>query len=119
MIYAGRFINRPYFLVTTKNICHCEPHKGRGNPQSHQETDSHDQFANWSGNDRVNFKLLQDTATKANPVRKFLTGFYCYMVAAMTALMVCIRFSASSKTMEASLSKTSSVTSIQSIPNLS
>ena len=38
-------------------------------------------------------------------------------VAAMTALMVCIRFSASSKTMDAALSKTSSVTSMQSMPN--
>ena len=44
---------------------------------------------------------------------------FCYKVAAMTALMVCMRFSASSKTMEASLSKTSSVTSIQVMPNLS
>ena len=40
-------------------------------------------------------------------------------VAAMTALMVCIRFSASSKTMERGDSNTSSVTSIQSMPNLS
>ena len=45
--------------------------------------------------------------------------FFYYNVAAMTALMVCIRFSASSKTMEASLSKTSSVTSMQEMPNLS
>ena len=42
-----------------------------------------------------------------------------YSVAAMTALMVCIRFSASSKTMECAPSKTSSVTSMQSMPNLS
>ena len=40
-------------------------------------------------------------------------------VAAMTALMVCIRFSASSKTMLCWLSNTSSVTSMQSIPNFS
>ncbi len=46
-------------------------------------------------------------------------GFFYAKVAAMTALMVCIRFSASSKTMDASLSKTSSVTSMQSMPNLS
>ena len=37
----------------------------------------------------------------------------------MTALMVCIRFSASSNTMEAGDSKTSSVTSMQSMPNFS
>ena len=42
-----------------------------------------------------------------------------YSVAAMTALMVCIRFSASSKTMDCAPSKTSSVTSMQSMPNLS
>ena len=42
-----------------------------------------------------------------------------YSVAAMTALMVCIRFSASSKTMEAGLSKTSSVTSMAVRPNFS
>ena len=40
-------------------------------------------------------------------------------VATMTALIVCIRFSASSKTSEAGDSKTSSVTSSASIPNFS
>ena len=40
-------------------------------------------------------------------------------LAAMTALMVCRRFSASSKTMERGPSKTSSVTSMQSMPNFS
>jgi hypothetical protein len=40
-------------------------------------------------------------------------------VATITALMVCIRFSASSKTSDASDSKTSSVTSRASIPNFS
>ena len=40
-------------------------------------------------------------------------------VAAITALMVCIRFSASSNTMEAGDSNTSSVTSMQSMPNFS
>ena len=37
----------------------------------------------------------------------------------MTALMVCMRFSASSKTLEAGLSKTSSVTSCSVMPNCS
>lgn len=40
-------------------------------------------------------------------------------VAAITALMVCILFSASSKTMDCALSKTSSVTSMLSLPNFS
>ena len=43
---------------------------------------------------------------------------YSPRVATITALMVCIRFSASSKTMLAGLSKTSSVTSTPSRPNL-
>src|SRR5699024_3063158 len=42
-----------------------------------------------------------------------------HSVAAMTALMVCMRFSASSKTMDRSLRNTSSVTSMQEMPNLS
>ena len=41
------------------------------------------------------------------------------IVATMTALIVCMRFSASSKTTEAGDSKTSSVTSRASIPNFS
>src|SRR5262245_17224145 len=40
-------------------------------------------------------------------------------VATMTALIVCIRFSASSKTSDAGDSNTSSVTSRESIPNFS
>ena len=40
-------------------------------------------------------------------------------VASITALMVCMRFSASSNTMEAGDSNTSSVTSISSMPNFS
>ncbi len=40
-------------------------------------------------------------------------------VAAMTALMVCMRFSASSKTMDCGPSNTSSVTSMQLMPNFS
>lgn len=40
-------------------------------------------------------------------------------VAAMTALMVCIRFSASRKTMDCSLSNTASVTSMAVLPNFS
>ena len=42
-----------------------------------------------------------------------------YRVSAMTAFMVCMRFSASSNTMDRALSNTSSVTSIQSMPNFS
>jgi len=45
--------------------------------------------------------------------------FYSPRVATITALMVCILFSASSKTMLAGLSKTSSVTSMPSRPNFS
>ncbi len=41
------------------------------------------------------------------------------IVAAITALMVCMRFSASSNTMDCGPSKTSSVTSMQSMPNFS
>ena len=41
------------------------------------------------------------------------------MVATSTALMVCMRFSAWSNTMEAGPSKTLSVTSMQSMPNVS
>ena len=37
----------------------------------------------------------------------------------MTAFMVCMRFSASSNTMDRALSNTSSVTSMQSMPNFS
>ena len=40
-----------------------------------------------------------------------------HIVAKMTALMVCIRFSASSKTRERSEVNTSSVTSISGMPN--
>lgn len=58
---------------------------------------------------------------KSRPDGLHRTGgrvFY-YSVAAMTALMVCMRFSASSKTMDWPPSKTSSVTSMQEMPNLS
>ena len=47
-------------------------------------------------------------------------GSFSYaIVAAITALMVCIRFSASSNTIDCGPSNTSSVTSIQGSPNLS
>ena len=46
-------------------------------------------------------------------------SYYSPSVATMMALMVCRRFSASSKTIEASDSKTSSVTSMLSSPNFS
>ena len=42
-----------------------------------------------------------------------------HKVAAITAFIVCILFSASSKTIDCALSKTSSVTSIQVRPNFS
>ena len=49
----------------------------------------------------------------------FSDGYRSARVAAMTALMVCRRFSASSKTIDCSLSKTSSVTSMAVRPNFS
>jgi len=56
-------------------------------------------------------------------IQKILSGRLSvipdYSVAAMTALMVCMRFSASSKTIDCDDSKTSFVTSMQSIPNFS
>ena len=45
--------------------------------------------------------------------------FSYFISSYMTALMVCIRFSASSKTMEAGDSNTSSVTYMASRPNFS
>ena len=58
----------------------------------------------------LNIKLLYGRCSKRVP-------FFIYSVAAITALMVCMRFSASSKTMDCADSKTSSVTSIASMPN--
>jgi len=66
-------------------------------------------------------RVIRSATKKSRGVSlgSFLLFYSTANVAAITALMVCIRFSASSKTMERSLSKTWSVTSIQSMPNLS
>jgi hypothetical protein len=60
-------------------------------------------------------EILQ--APQTNP--GVLPQIWAPRVAAMTALMVCIRFSASSKTMDCFPSNTSSVTSMQEIPYFS
>ena len=66
-------------------------------------------------------KKIFDNLTKTPPGRKSRRAgvLLAYRVAAMTALMVCIRFSASSKTMEALPRNTWSVTSRASRPNFS
>ena len=63
--------------------------------------------------------LLGKTTENKNRFRPEKAGTDFYSVAAITALMVCMRFSASSKTMDWGPSKTSSVTSMQSTPNFS
>ena len=58
-------------------------------------------------------------AFKYVSVFKYNVNFFNHNVAAITAFIVCILFSASLKTIDLSLSKTSSVTSRASQPNLS
>ena len=81
----------------------------------------------------ISIKLcgFRDKSLFADPIKKelsFLTApFTLYIlyylssvsVAAMTAFIVCMRFSASAKTTDCALSNTSSVTSIESRPNFS
>ena len=70
----------------------------------------------WDGSPRPSATPLINVGGKGSI---FSDGYRSARVAAMTALMVCRRFSASSKTMDCSLSKTSSVTSMAVRPNFS
>ena len=65
----------------------------------------------------VLYHLVNHIQSDNNTAHESVCSIF-YKVAAIIALMVCIRFSASSKTRERSLSNTSSVTSIHSIPKL-
>ena len=75
-------------------------------------------FMNRPYGDRILPAKPQFIKNEEFPPRSFKRHSYAN-VAAITALMVCIRFSASSNTMDAGDSNTSLVTSMQSMPNFS
>ena len=69
------------------------------------------------GKNQMTKNATMDMISPISLLLFIIVKYYSPNVATMTALMVCIRFSASSKTMLFSLSNTSSVTSMPSRPN--